>query len=176
MTSPTPQLRRKMNVAVAALASYAACNTPAPVAAPPASTTTTTTTATVAQAADPTELDWDAVARIPKARIPKPRADRGSTRPRSRIVGGELPPAWVLARESGGDIRIWNGRCYAPIGWEGRSPCGTSSASGKWQITRGTWGGYEGYLNAADAPESVQDDKARQLWAGGNGCGHWGAC
>lgn len=91
--------------------------------------------------------------------------------------GAGLPPCWVMRRESRGDIRVWNGGCYAPYGWAGRrSPCGGSTASGKWQITRGTWAGFGGYRNAADAPEAVQDEKARQLWAGGRGCSHWSAC
>lgn len=94
--------------------------------------------------------------------------------------GGSLPPCRVMRRESRGDIRIWNGPrhgCYAPVGWTGRrSPCGGSTASGKWQMLRGTWGRHRGYLNAADAPERVQDERARQLWAGGRGCSHWNAC
>lgn len=90
--------------------------------------------------------------------------------------GGDLPPCWVLARESGGDPRVWNGGCYAPVGWQGRSPCGVSSASGLWQFIRSTWAGYGGYLNAADAPPEVQNEKARQVWAGGAGCSHWSAC
>ncbi len=93
------------------------------------------------------------------------------------LCGGDLPPCWVMRRESKGDIRVWNGICYAPIGYAGRySPCGGSSASGKWQIVRGTWAGFGGYLNAADAPEAVQDARARQLWAHGRGCSHWSAC
>lgn len=36
--------------------------------------------------------------------------------------------------------------------------------------------GYGGYMNAADAPVGVQDDKARLLWANGRGCRHWAAC
>lgn len=91
--------------------------------------------------------------------------------------GGSLPPCSVLRNESRGDIRIWNGGCYAPFDYAGRySPCGISSASGKWQFTRGTWAWFGGFRNAADAPERVQDEKARQLWAGGRGCGHWSAC
>lgn len=90
--------------------------------------------------------------------------------------GGDLPPCAVLRRESGGDPRKWNGGCYAPVGWTGRSPCGTSSASGLWQFVRGTWNGYGGYLNAADAPAEVQNEKARLAWAGGRGCSHWKAC
>lgn len=95
---------------------------------------------------------------------------------RSGACGGDLPPCYVLNRESGGDPRIWNGGCYAPVGWRGSSPCGSSSASGLWQFVRGTWGGFGGYVNAADAPVSVQNERARQLWAGGAGCGHWNAC
>lgn len=92
--------------------------------------------------------------------------------------GGDLPPCWVMVRESKGNIRIWNGGCYAPYGWAGGPPCprGRSTASGKWQFVRGTWAGHGGYLNAADAPERVQDDKAREVWAGGRGCSHWSAC
>ena len=76
--------------------------------------------------------------------------------------GGDLPPCYVLARESGGNIHVYN---YSGSG-----------ASGKWQIMPATWNNYDGYLNAADAPESVQDDKARLLWDGGRGCSHWDAC
>lgn len=88
--------------------------------------------------------------------------------------GGDLPPCWVLKRESGGDPRIWNGRCYMPTGSYGQ--CGRSSASGLWQFLRSTWAGFGGYVNAADAPVEVQNEKARQVWAGGRGCSHWAAC
>ncbi len=91
--------------------------------------------------------------------------------------GGDLPPCYVKQRESKGDYRVWNGGCYAPVGWSGsRSPCGGSTASGAWQILRSTWNGFGGYLNAADAPPEVQDAKARMLWANGRGCSHWSAC
>lgn len=107
--------------------------------------------------------------------------------PSSGICGGDLPPCWVLRRENRNhDPRLWNGGCYAPVGHTGKSPCGTSSASGIYQIVRGTWGsklvdgqwrlGYGGYMNAADAPLSVQLEHARKLWNNGKGCSHWGAC
>lgn len=76
--------------------------------------------------------------------------------------GGSLPPCAVLARESGGDPTVYNS--------EG------SGASGRWQIMPGTWGNYDGYANAADAPVSVQDERAAQIWAGGSGCSAWQAC
>jgi len=79
----------------------------------------------------------------------------------SGACGGDLPPCYVMMRESGGDITAQNP---------------TSTASGKWQFIDSTWAGYGGYAKARYAPESVQDEKARQLWAGGAGCGHWSAC
>lgn len=71
-------------------------------------------------------------------------------------------PAYICDRESGGDPTVYNHQ--------------GSGASGKYQFMPGTWNGYGGYANAADAPEWVQDEKAVELWAGGNGCSHWSAC
>lgn len=79
----------------------------------------------------------------------------------SGACGGDLPPCYVMMRESGGNITAQNP---------------TSTASGKWQFLDSTWQGYGGYAKARYAPESVQDAKARQLWAGGRGCSHWSAC
>lgn len=81
------------------------------------------------------------------------------------------PPASVMGRESGGNPRVWNGgKEYSQ---ESR---GFSSASGCWQFIRSTWGGYKGYANAADAPVSVQNERAKQVWDGGNGYCHWHRC
>ena len=79
--------------------------------------------------------------------------------PSTGRCGGDLPPCCVMNRESGGNIRAQNP---------------SSSASGKWQFVNGTWNNFGGYPTAASAPESVQDAKARQLWAGGAGASHWG--
>ncbi len=97
---------------------------------------------------------------------------------KSQACGGALPPCYVMQRESaskaypnGGDPHIWNGGCY-------NGPCrrGSSTASGKWQFIRGTWDGFMGYRNAADAPPYIQNQKARLLWNNGQGCSNWSAC
>ena len=79
-----------------------------------------------------------------------------------RVESGCAIPAWICELESGGDPTVWNKS--------------GSGASGKYQFLAGTWNGYGGYTNAADAPEWMQDEKAAALWNGGEGCGHWSAC
>lgn len=69
------------------------------------------------------------------------------------------PPATVLRRESGGNPKA-------------RNPSG---AAGCWQFMPGTWGGYKGYASADQAPVSVQNERAKQVWAGGKGASHWRA-
>ncbi len=77
------------------------------------------------------------------------------------LCGGDLPPCYVMMRESKGSITAQNPR---------------STASGKWQFLDSTWAGFGGYAKARHAPEQVQDAKARQLWNHGRGCSHWSAC
>jgi Transglycosylase-like domain len=81
--------------------------------------------------------------------------------PSSGRCGGNLPPCYVMNRESGGSLTAQNP---------------TSTASGKWQFLDSTWNNYGGYSSASDAPENVQDAKAAEVWAGGAGCSHWSAC
>jgi Transglycosylase-like domain len=73
--------------------------------------------------------------------------------------GGSCSPEAIIQRESKGDPRAVN-----------RS----SGAGGKYQFMPGTWAGYGGYARAQDAPESVQDEKFQQVYAGGAGSSHWG--
>lgn len=77
------------------------------------------------------------------------------------LCGGDLPPCYVMWRESRGIITARNPR---------------SSASGKWQALDSTWHHWGGYPHAYLAPEKVQDDFARWLWNHGRGCAHWSAC
>lgn len=72
--------------------------------------------------------------------------------------GGRLPTCEILRKESGGNPR-------------GTDP--RSSASGLWAFIDSTWAGFGGYRHAKDAPVSVQNQKAAQLWDGGRGCRHW---
>lgn len=110
-----------------------------------------TTTTTAAPPPPPTTVK-------PK---PKPAIASAPAQQGSGACGGDLPPCYVMQRESGGNIRAKNPR---------------STASGKWQFLDSTWGGYGGYSRAMDAPEEVQDARARALWANGRGCSHWSAC
>jgi hypothetical protein len=111
----------------------------------------------------------EAIARAERERVEasnrKVRVGKGAPSSTGRAsahpCGGSLPPCYVMMRESGGDIHAENPH---------------STASGKWQFVDGTWGGYGGYGHASNAPESVQDERARQVWAGGAGCSHWSAC
>lgn len=70
-------------------------------------------------------------------------------------------PTYIVMCESGGNYLAENDY---------------STASGAYQIIDGTWAGYGGYYHAADAPPSVQDAKAAELWAGGAGASHWAQC
>jgi Transglycosylase-like domain len=102
-------------------------------------------------------------ARVERAQASAPRTApvQGEPVAHSSSCGGDLPPCWVLQRESGGSPRAQNP---------------SSTASGLWQFLDSTWAGFGGYARAMDAPVSVQNDKARIVWAGGAGCGNWSAC
>lgn len=63
------------------------------------------------------------------------------------VVDIERIMATIRNRESGGDYRAKNPH---------------STASGAYQFIDSTWGGYGGYARAMDAPQAIQDAKARQ--------------
>lgn len=71
--------------------------------------------------------------------------------------GGDLPPCWVMNRESGGNINAYN-----PTG------CGGRGCRGKWQCDPRTCSGT--------GTEEQQDAEARAVWDGGRGCRAWNAC
>lgn len=93
------------------------------------------------------------------------RVARGGGYPRG-CVGECIPkvtpcalPDFICRREAG-SVNVWNH--------------GGSGASGKYQFMPQTWAGYGGYANAADAPESVQDERAAQVSRGGCHLSPWG--
>lgn len=96
---------------------------------------------------------------------PAPQGRSTSTGSGSGSCGGNLPPCSVMGAESGGDPGAVNA-----TGCDGRG------CYGKWQFDpRTSQGlGYPGVMT--DYPESVQDEAAAALWAGGRGCSHWNAC
>jgi hypothetical protein len=73
--------------------------------------------------------------------------------------GGSCNPGSIVQRESKGDPNAVNPG---------------SGAGGKYQFLPSTWSGYGGYSQAQDAPESVQDERFNEVWAGGAGSSHWG--
>lgn len=106
--------------------------------------------------------------RVPTIARPAPRRSTAPTAPRpapsmetSSACGGDLPPCYVLMRESKGNPRALNAG---------------SGASGLWQFMDGTWAGYGGYSKAMYAPVAVQNAKARLVWNHGAGCSAWSAC
>jgi hypothetical protein len=79
--------------------------------------------------------------------------------------GGDLPPCYVMYRESRGDYGAYNPNGCYPYG-----------CYGKWQFS-GAWACKLGLpCDIASATPAQQDEAARQLWAGGSGCSNWGAC
>lgn len=131
---------------------------------PPTTTTPPTTVAPVtapAPTAPPTTeppVTAPPVTAPPVTAAPVPAEPQGSA---PGACGGDLPPCCVMMIESGGNPQAVNS---------------SSGASGKWQFMDNTWQGYGGYANAADAPESVQDARAVEVWAGGAGAGRWVSC
>lgn len=104
-------------------------------------------------------------ARAPKpAPAPEPELVQVSspapepTRASGGASNGWAIPESIVMCESGGDYGAENP---------------TSSASGAYQIIDSTWDGYGGYSHASDAPPSVQDERAAQIYDGGAGRSNW---
>lgn len=78
-----------------------------------------------------------------------------------KVCGGTLPDCYILQRESKGDPTAQNP---------------TSTASGLWQDLDSTWGGYDGFVHAKDAPAGTQNARNAEVWAGGAGASNWACC
>ncbi|MGZ4745703.1 MAG: transglycosylase family protein [Oryzihumus sp.] len=105
----------------------------------------------------PLRLVLAPVVTTPAPRLVAPRASRSRRTP----VPAQLIVPSLLLRirscESGGG----SGR-PDDVDWRAQNP--TSSASGGYQVTVGTWAGYGGYARAKDAPAAVQTAFALQLF------------
>lgn len=144
------QARRRIATAITALSVYASCGDSAP--AEPQHTAYS----------DQPKYDVPRSQEKPSDYDVRIRATHRATRSQAmRTHTGDLPPAHVIECESGGSYTAENPQ---------------STASGRYQILDSSWNGYGGYQHAADAPPSVQDEKARAMWAGGRGASHWKAC
>lgn len=111
-------------------------------------------------AAPPPPPHRHAPAPSPQATPPAPEPEP-SVEPSPQVGGasnGWAIPESIVMCESGGNYGAENP---------------TSSASGAYQILDSTWGGYGGYSHASDAPPSVQDERAAQIWDGGAGRSQW---
>lgn len=84
----------------------------------------------------------------------------------------DLPPDYVIDRESGGDYGAYN-----PTG------CGGRGCAGRYQFDPTTWDAQAVAMgrpdlvgHAFDASPADQDAVARFTWNNGAGCSHWAAC
>jgi septal ring factor EnvC (AmiA/AmiB activator) len=72
----------------------------------------------------------------------------------------------------GGSYTIPSSVVQCESGGQNLTP-NSAGASGFYQILPSTWNGYGGYGQAFQAPKSLQDQRAAQLWNGGAGASNW---
>jgi septal ring factor EnvC (AmiA/AmiB activator) len=72
----------------------------------------------------------------------------------------------------GGSYTIPSSVVQCESGGQNLTP-NSAGASGFYQILPSTWAGYGGYGQAYQAPKSLQDQRAAQLWNGGSGASNW---
>lgn len=130
---------------------------PGPDEPPP---TTTTTHEESAPPTDPPVRTQRGASEVPSQPTVR-NLESAPANPSLQPCGGDLPPCWVAERESHGN--------YGAVSPDGRY-------WGKWQFDLG-WAGKLGLpADLSQATPEQQDNAARLLWAGGAGCGNWGAC
>ena len=72
----------------------------------------------------------------------------------------------------GGSYTIPSSVVQCESGGQNLTP-NSAGASGFYQILPSTWAGFGGYGQAYQAPKSLQDQRAAQLWNGGSGASNW---
>lgn len=111
---------------------------------------------------------------VPETTLPPetvPPTQPAPSEPTSSLCGGDLPPCYVMQRESGGNPNAVN-----PTG------CGGNGCYGLYQFDPRTWNAVASSMGRQDLvgnylPSAAEQAAvARHLWAGGSGCSHWAAC
>lgn len=112
---------------------------------------------------------WQAL--LPPPPAPRPAPQRPNVNPAPAPAPNPAPPSSSGGASNGWAIPESIVMCESGGNYQAENP--TSTASGAYQIIDSTWDGYGGYSSASDAPPSVQDERAAQIWAGGAGRGNW---
>jgi septal ring factor EnvC (AmiA/AmiB activator) len=87
-------------------------------------------------------------------------------------AGSNAPTPVGPSPGPGGSYTIPSSVVQCESGGQNLTP-NSAGASGFYQILPSTWAGYGGYGQAYQAPKSLQDQRAAQLWNGGSGASNW---